>query len=398
MNARPPTPSLRRILVASLLCLAGAVPAAEVSLPNISINITPEPKGLYLYSETRFLYEDSLAFRVGSFNGLYLQAQSQDGNYFPGWAPYSIGDISWPAPTGWRLDGVRGPFVWDWLHTQPSLIYACRPGRNYYKHSLDYYPYTGDELFEMWDGGLFPVPATSRKPYSLPIYRMIKIPGWLEDSFLTGGPVNFHTPGSLRFGSMLPSDDYIGAEIEIPVLQRLGISLPVQADFEYESESARWELTLGAGLNQEKKRRGARPKRAFRRQSGGLYIGNRELEFSVEGSAKGTASESGIHVENVETTVGLSGRFEGGRYGLLDLFPVVARIVDLLPFIDSADLSPIKVIVYLTVSIDGTITLQFSQADASLADGASELKGCVGIELETHANLLAATATLTGGG
>ncbi len=168
-------------------------------------------------------------------------------------------------------------------------------------------------------------------------------------------------------------------KVTLPVVGTFGFEWGANASFDYSIREGEWEAALGLGAEGKKGKRGRRP--AFpgliRQPKAKLYIGNKEISASLDGLASGLAKPStGIVLQNVGVSAGISTRLELTRYGLLDLFgPGLTNAFSTIPVVNSV-LKNVSVIVWLIPGLEGSATAKVSPFSFDTAT----LTGRIGVE------------------
>lgn len=163
-------------------------------------------------------------------------------------------------------------------------------------------------------------------------------------------------PGKLAVDIKLKSSE---EKVTLPVLGAYGAKMEAGASFDYTFEDGSWELGLGLGTEAKQGKRGRRPKYPGFSYSGSkLYIGNREIEASFYGLAKGSAKSDPFEIKSVKTGVKMGFKGELTRYGLNDiLLPGSSLVLGKFPE-TQAFLKNISIILWLKVNGDGSVTFE----------------------------------------
>ncbi len=163
-------------------------------------------------------------------------------------------------------------------------------------------------------------------------------------------------PGTLAVDIKLKSSE---EKVTLPVLGAYGAKMEAGASFDYTFEDGSWELGLGLGTEAKQGKRGRRPKYPGFSYSGSkLYIGNREIEASFYGMAKGSAKSDPFEIKSVSTGVKMGFKGELTRYGLNDiLLPGSSLVLGKFPE-TQAFLKNISIILWLEVNGDGSVNFE----------------------------------------
>lgn len=163
-------------------------------------------------------------------------------------------------------------------------------------------------------------------------------------------------PGKLSVDVMLPFKEQ---KVTLPVLGVYGAKVEAGFSFDYTFEDGSWELALGAKEGLEQGKRGRRPTiPGFSYSSSKLYIGNKEIEASVFGLAKGSSLRNPFAITEVGGGMSLGFKGELTRYGLNDvLFPGSSVVLSHFPSAEAA-LKQISIILWLKVNGAGTVTFE----------------------------------------
>ncbi|MGD0947829.1 MAG: CARDB domain-containing protein [Candidatus Binatia bacterium] len=145
-------------------------------------------------------------------------------------------------------------------------------------------------------------------------------------------------------------DPSINDTLTLPVIGTWGVDLGVAASLDYTIGSGAWTATLSPGPMK-------------------LYFNNNEADFSINGSASGTATQSqGIVMSQASLAISLGGSYDLGQVGLLDLVtPGLSDSVDAIV--------PGLGYVLNTVSIDLSLQPQFDGSATFALDPAFVFQG-----------------------
>ncbi len=168
-------------------------------------------------------------------------------------------------------------------------------------------------------------------------------------------------------------------KVTLPLIGTFGFEWGANASFDYTIKNGEWEAAVGFSAEGKQGKRGRRTSfpALARVPKARLYIGNKEINVSVNGTAKGTATAStGITFQSVGLVAGLETRLELTRFGLLDIFgPGLTTAFSAVPSAGKI-LKNVSIIVWLIPALDGTATVMVSPFQF----GGATLTGKIGLE------------------
>ncbi len=175
----------------------------------------------------------------------------------------------------------------------------------------------------------------------------------------------------------IPVRDYT---VNLPFVGKFGFEWGANASFDYTINDGEWEIGLGLAAEAKKGKRGRRPKfpGLTRRPKFKLYIGNKEIEVKLSGTAKGVATaRDGIVLKTIGVSMELASRMELTRYGLLDLVgPGLTNLVErVMPSARKA-LKNVSIMIWLNSSLEGSGDFKVSPFDFEEAT----VEGTLGLE------------------
>jgi hypothetical protein len=146
--------------------------------------------------------------------------------------------------------------------------------------------------------------------------------------------------------------------VDVPGLGKFGVDAGWNASFDYTVADGHWEVTVGKWSEASRGKRGRRPKFLGLTKDFKLYIGNKEIEGTFEGGARGNATiQKGITFDEIFCRSEFEGRFELGRLGLLDLVgPGLSSAAGRIPGLKDI-LSGVSAVLYLITDLNGEIIL-----------------------------------------
>jgi alpha-tubulin suppressor-like RCC1 family protein len=115
----------------------------------------------------------------------------------------------------------------------------------------------------------------------------------------------------------------VNATVEVPGLGKFGAEVSANVSVDYEFGSGDWKLSLSAGEKDTQNKPGGRPlfPGMTREPRMKLYVGNKELTWSLKGSQEGKLSATtGFVVGDLTVSASVGGKLELGRYGAADMF------------------------------------------------------------------------------
>ncbi|MBE7493722.1 MAG: hypothetical protein HS117_02135 [Verrucomicrobiaceae bacterium] len=229
-------------------------------------------------------------------------------------------------------------------------------------------------------GNVIAVTATAQEagkvsvPFELTM-AVVPVPASLR-AVVNSGPYQAFGPDQVGFDFELTKHEQ---KVTLPLIGQFGFEWGANASFDYTIKDGAWEAALGLSAEGTNGKRGRRPSLPGlpRSPKAKLYIGNKEINVSINGKAAGTATAStGITLQTVGLDAGLETRLELTRYGLLDIFgPGLTNAFSAIPAAGNI-LKNASVIIWLIPALDGTATVMVSPFDF----GGATLTGKIGLE------------------
>ncbi len=175
-------------------------------------------------------------------------------------------------------------------------------------------------------------------------------------------------------------------EINLPVLGKFGFEWGANACFDYEVKEGKWEIGLGRQAEGQQGMRGTRPNfpGLLRYPKASLYIGDKIINASISGKAKGTATlAAGVALNTIGLEASLKTKIELTRLGLADIFgPGWTNVISLNPLAGKL-LKNVSVTLWLIPELGGTASVNYSPFDFNEAT----LTGAIGLEAAYEPNI-----------
>ncbi len=184
--------------------------------------------------------------------------------------------------------------------------------------------------------------ASDPVSYGAPV---LPIPSALA-SVLNHRPVSY-LEGHVGIDWDIPSSP-IHSTVDIPFLGKFGADLSANLSLDYEIGSGNWELSLSGGETDEQKKPGARPRfPGFTREPRmKLYVGDKEITWTLAGTQEGKLSPTaGFVAGDLTLSATVAAKLELGRYSVFGLMPDLKQALSEVPFVGRA-ISAASIMVY----------------------------------------------------
>lgn len=161
-------------------------------------------------------------------------------------------------------------------------------------------------------------------------------------------------PGSLELDFEFPLKTQ---SITLPVIGKYGCDMALGVSFDYTYEDGSWELALGVSDTAQQGKRATRPviPGLTRYPKPKLYIGNKEIESSLYGVAKGSSLYDPFVIDQVRVNASIGWKGELTRYTIADLaLPGIGTLLGNMPGSEKL-LNNFSVIFWLKVNGDGSV-------------------------------------------
>ena len=184
-------------------------------------------------------------------------------------------------------------------------------------------------------------------------------------------------------------------KLSLPVIGDFGAAFAVNGSFDYTISDGDWEGAFGVGAQGKKGKRGRRPNipGLTRHPKTKLYIGNKQINGTVQAGASGTATLSrGITFDEVSGSASIAVRLELGRVGLPDLLgPGLSSVLSKIPGLGKV-VDLLSVIIYVEPEVGGAIVFGLSPA---FAFKTATVDGDIAVEAVYEADILKNICELT---
>ncbi len=202
-----------------------------------------------------------------------------------------------------------------------------------------------------------------------------------------------------------PALDELGFDLELlgeeeaitlPTLGKFGFKFGIDASFDYTVRDGSWEVALGLAAEGKQGKRGRRPNlpALTRSPKMKLYIGNKEIDATLNATASGTAtSGAGIVLKDMGASIDLSANLEVWRFGLDNVIDPGGLVFSSTPGFNDI-LKVQQVIVYATPDLHGTADITASPFKIN----GGTVGGACGIELSYEPSFYGFDLQIYGGG